>query len=107
MYRGRQRGTRKSLSFLVSFFLPGRGNKEVDPLLKKTESRQYRTELPDRVPEKTATRFRNPAGQPRTRHPATRLEPVFLLIIQGSKDQNHSRALEYFDNKVHQYSAIS
>lgn len=37
-----------------SFFL-GRGNKEVGPLLKKTENRQYRA-----GPEKTENRFRNP-----------------------------------------------
>lgn len=36
------------------FFL-GRGNKEVGPLLKKTENRQYRA-----GPEKTENRFRNP-----------------------------------------------
>lgn len=39
---------------LYPFFL-GRGNKEVGPLLKKTENRQYRA-----GPEKTENRFRNP-----------------------------------------------
>lgn len=90
-HRGRQRGTRKSLSsFLLSFFLPGRGNKEVDPLLKKTQSRQYRI-----GPTECLRKHRVVFGIPRRNHghycSGPSLLPEFFLLI--AKDQGINRIL--------------
>lgn len=93
--RGRQRGTESlhfsplllSLSHSFLLFL-GRGNKEVDPLLKKTRSRQYLGVRPRRVPEKTPKRFRDPRRRCRgvTRPPPALSREMLPPNREGSRN---------------------